>query len=258
MKETVQLIFLGHWEHIDRVRFLLRKFIPHKVYFIRGEESAGAGKDVQDFISRMKQEIEKELPQWVREKSEEVEMSFFSFERIFPKMLSIMAEEKKKGNEVIANLHGSSLMMAFAATIAAGLTHSKAYWIIPEKWETYKKGEDFILKPTGIKELTEINIPLLPTLPSGPEKNILEYILKHDSKIKGKLSKLSEEIGLKNLGANLKKPSSGIVKLSKTIGKLRGANLIETRKIGRKNFEISLTDKGKMMAEIITILEESQ
>jgi hypothetical protein len=254
MKETVQFIFLGYWEHIDRAKVLMRKFIPHKVYFIRGEESASAEKEAQDFIKNMRAELEKELPQWVRDSAEDVEMPFFDFEKIFPKMLSIMVEEKKKGNEVIVNLHGASLMMAFAATIAAGMTGSKTYWVLPEKWSVYKKDKDIMLKPVGAAKIIEVSIPLLPTIPVGTEKNVLKYVLNSDSKTKGKLRDLSEQIGLGNLGANIKKPSSGIVKLSKTVKKLREDGYITTRKIGRKNFEISLTEKGKMIAEVVSLL----
>jgi pimeloyl-ACP methyl ester carboxylesterase len=60
----------------------------------------------------MKKELEKELPDWVVKNSEEIEMPFFKFEEIFPKMLEIMSREKQNGNEVIINVHGASLLMA--------------------------------------------------------------------------------------------------------------------------------------------------
>jgi hypothetical protein len=254
MNQTVQLIFLGYWDHIDRVKLLLRKYIPHKVYFIKGEEHAETEKEVQDFVKKMRVEIEKELPQWVRDSAEEVEMPFFDFEKIFPKMLSIMVKERKEGNEVIANLHGASLMMAAAAAIAASMTGSKTYWVLPERWSIYKNDKDIMLKPVGAGAITEVNIPMLPMIPLGAEKHVLAYLLKNDSNIKGKLSGLSEQIGLDNLGANIKKPSSGIVKLSKTIKKLRDSGYVETKRISRKTFEISLTHKGKMIAEVVALL----
>lgn len=254
MADTIQIMFLGYWDHMDRMKFLLRKFIPHKVYFIKSEEAVRAGKDVEDFRDEMKKELEKELPDWVRKASVEIEVPFFKFEEIFPRMINIMSEEKKKGNEVIVNIHGASLLMAIATTIAAGLTNSKVYWIMPAKWDLVDSGKRKVLKPVGAVDMFEINVPLLPSMPSGPEKSVLDYVEKNSGKVKGKLSTMSEEIGLKNLSANIKKPSSGIVKLSKTITKLRDSGLIETKKIGRKNFEISLTSKGKMMAEISSSL----
>jgi hypothetical protein len=257
MKETVQIIFIGHWAHIDRVRHLLRKYIPHKVYFVYKEEVHEHDKEMEEHRMAMKKELEKELPAWVKKKSEMVLLPLFNFEELFPKILSIMAKERKKGNEVIANIHGTSVLAGIATTMAAALTGSKVYGVIPKAWKVVNpdvSDKEKILRTVGAAGIYEIKMPLLPTLPSGSEKAVLHHLLKSKGKLKGKLSNISTEIGLEYLGANLKKPASGVVKLSKTISKLRNDDLIETQRIGRKNFEIVLTEKGKMIAEVSSIL----
>ncbi|MBR9682571.1 MAG: hypothetical protein GOV02_02760 [Candidatus Aenigmarchaeota archaeon] len=253
MNETVQIIFLGKWGHIDRIKYLLRTFIPHKVYFIYRKDATN--QDIVDIQEDMQKELEKELPDWVKKRSEKLSLPLLDFQTLFPEILKIMAKEINEGNEVIANIHGTSVVGGVASTMAAALTGAKVYGVTPKKFEVVNPGDKRkIYKTVGAKGYYEIKIPLLPAMPSGSEKAVLEHASNNDGSIKGKLSKLAEDVGLENLGANVKKASSGIVKLSKTIGKLREQGLVETRRIGRKNFEISLTEKGKMMAEVSSAL----
>jgi hypothetical protein len=252
-KGTVQVVFLGHYGQLERAKFLLRRFIPHKVYFLRSSEpfDFGAGEDFRD---DMEKELKKELPRWVADASEDISLPFFSFERLFPALVRIMAEEKSKGNEVIVNSHGSSMPAAFAAMMAAALTGAKHYWAEPDHWEIRKAGDRMNAWPVGAKRAVEIKVPLMPEMPKSPDRDVLAFVFSKGGTVKGKLADMSEEIGFKKLGANVKKPGSGIVKLSKIVKRLREGGHIATRKIGRKSFEVALTEKGKMVAEVVSLL----
>jgi hypothetical protein len=254
-KGIVQIVFLGHFRQVERIKYLLRRFIPHKVYFIRSMESTNVPDGMtEEYRNEMKREFEKELPRWVVENSEEIRMPYFDFGAIFPQLTKIMAEERAKGNEVIVNIHSASIMMAMAAVVAAALTDAKVYWVQPEKWVVDKVARDKSLQPVGATDAYEIKMPLVPGLPKSPDKDVLKYIFSKGGKTKSKLATMSEEIGLKSLGANVKKPGSGIVKLSKIIKRLREDGHITTKKVGRKNFEVELTDKGKMVAEVVSLI----
>lgn len=257
-KEIVQIVFVGHFMHKDRTIYLLRKFIPHKVYFVRSmEEFEGVGAEkTKEFTNKLIDIFKKELPPWVAKKVELIELPFFNFNEIFPRLVEIIAKEKKKGNEVIINLHGATLITAIAVSYAASLTGAQAYWILPEKWvfKTSTKGE-LSLYPEGAKKEVLTEIPLKPELPRKPYSDILIYLYKKNSTVKTKLKDMVADIGIEKLSMNLKKTTSGIVKLSKLLQSLRNKGIIETKKIGRKVFEVSLTEKGKMIAKVLSILE---
>lgn len=252
-KKTVQVVFLGHYGQLERAKFLLRTFIPHKVYFLRNNTPFDS-KGTENLADEMEKELKKELPRWVAEGSVDVILPFFDFEKMFPEMVRIMAKERAEGNEVIVNAHGSSMPASFASVIAAALTGSKLYWAVPDHWEFKEVGKGKIAYPVGAKDAIEIKIPLMPELPKSPDKDILIYVLSKGGKVKGKLAEMSADIGLKKLGANVKKSGSGIVKLSKIIKRLREGGHVITRKVGRKSFEVELTDKGKMIAEVVSQL----
>jgi hypothetical protein len=202
----------------------------------------------------MEEEMKTELPKWVADQSIDIEVPFFDFQKIFPVLVKIMAEERNNGNEVLVNSHGSSMPANFAAMIAATLTGAKHVWAEPEYWEIKTVEGRKIAYPVGAKNVLEFKIPLVPELPKSPQKDVLSFILSKGGSVKGKLVVMAEEIGLKKLGSNVKKPGSGIVKLSKIIKKLREDGQVTTRKIGRKTFEVVLTEKGKMVAEVVSLL----
>jgi hypothetical protein len=253
--EVVQVIFLGHFMHKDRTIYLLRKFIPHKVYFvISNEEFETEGK--KDVRTELMEALKKELPPWVAKKAELVSMSFYDFNETFPRILEILAKERKEGNEVIINLHGATISAAIATVYAATLTGAKPYWILPKKWVLSKsdKGENTLF-PEGAKKEALIEIPLKPELPKSPDSDVLIYLLKKNGEVKSKLKNIVEDFGIAKLGPNVKKSASGVVKLSKVLQKLREKELVVTKKIGRKFFEIKLTEKGTMVAKVLSMLE---
>jgi len=252
-KENINIVFLGEFRQVDRLKFFVRKKIPHKVYFIQHKDNEGGLEHKED----LRKELEKELPAWVVKNSQLVDIDFFSFEDCFPKLLKIMASERKKGNEVHVALHGASMIAATATAMAASLTGTRIIWVKPSDWKSIGKehGDPRIMFPVGGSQIKEVHIPIKPELPKAPYSHILTYIFDKKGKIAGKLSYLAEEIGLEKISANIKKSTSGAVKLSKIISKLRNDGLIETKRTGRKSLEISLTDQGKLIAEVLKAME---
>jgi hypothetical protein len=232
----------------------MRKKIPHKVYFVQHHKDEKYG---IDDAADLRKEIEKELPAWVIKNSQLVNVDFFSFEDCFPKILKIMSSEKKKGNEVHVALHGASMIASTATAMAAALTGTNIIWIKPADWKSIgkEKGDPRIMFPVGGTQLINVNIPVKPELPKPPYSHILTYIFDNDGKITGKLTYLSEKIGLEKISANVKKPTSGAVKLSKIISKLRTDGLVETKRTGRKSLEIFLTQQGKLIADVLKAME---
>jgi len=251
-KENVNIIFLGEFRQADRLKFFVRKKLPHKVYFIQHNSS-------EDRVDKdgLRKEIEKELSPWAVKNSQVVEIDFFSFEDCFPKILKIMSTEKKKGNEVHVALHGASMIAATATAMAASLTNAKIIWVKPQNWQSIGKerGDPRIMIPMGASLLHEVKIPIKPELPKAPYSHILTYIFDNKGKVAGKLTYLAEKIGLEKISANVKKATSGAVKLSKIISRLRQDGLIETKRTGRKSLEIDLTQQGKLIAEVLKAME---
>lgn len=257
--ELVMVIFISIYQYVDRIRSVLRKRIPHKVYFIRSKESFNISDGGQeDFRERIRNEIENELPKWVIKRSEDLSLSYFDFQDALPKLVKIMTEERKRGNEVIVILGGSSIVDS-AAIIAATLTKSKILYVKPLKWvHVLTEDKKPYLIQSGAGGIHEVNIPIDIVLPGPPESYILSYLFEKKGSVNTKLSTVIEEIGLNKIGSNLNKTSSGLVKLSKIIRKLRDSGYIETRKISRKFFRISLTpSKGLTVAEILNFLTKS-
>jgi hypothetical protein len=254
-KEVVQVIFLGHFMHEDRTIFLLRKYIPHKVYFIKSTEEYETTLDDKEFRLKLLEKYKKELPPWVAKNAELVNISFFDFNETFPKLLEIFSKEAKAGNEVIINLHGATISTAIAAVYAATLTGAKPFWIQPKRWVFghSTKGET-TLYPEGAKRELLIDIPIKPELPRKPYSDILIYLFKNKGVVTSKLKDIVEKIGLEKLG-HVKKSTSGVVKMSKLVHILKEKGFVETKKVGRKLFEIKLTDKGKLVADVLSILE---
>lgn len=252
--QVVHIIFLAHYWDMARHRYFLRSTIPHKVYFVRNTDlSKLTVPDSRESQDKMLNELKTQLPSWVIDRSEEVEMPFLSFEKAFPKLVSIMAAEKKEGNQVMIDLHGANLLVAMAATMAAALTGSQAYWIVPEGYETIEKG---YFAPIGAKDMMPVDMPIPPALPTGAERDFLIYLYKNKGRVRGKLANMVSELGLDKLGANVKKPASGVVKLSRLITRLRREGLIETKRLSKRVFEVSLKPgRGKIMAEVAAHLE---
>lgn len=256
--ELVQITFIGdHDTHVDRYKYLFRKFIPHKVYFIHYSEGTAESSE-RTAAKNLEKELRAELPRWVNQQAVSLSLPLFDYKISFPQILKIMLNEKKNGNEVIINLHDIPHSLIPFATTAATLTGTKIYFVKAKEYKHFKgklaNKEHVFCVPIGAIGLEEIKFPLLPRLPEHPESDVLRFVFKNKGKIEGKLVTFAQKIGLENLG-KIKEKSSGAVKLSKIITSLRGKSFIETRRISRKMFEISLTPEGRFISEVLNILE---
>jgi hypothetical protein len=256
--ELVQITFIGdHTVNVDRYKYLFRKFIPHKVYFIHYSE--GPSEDIERTVAKkIEKELKAELPKWASQSSISLSLPLFDYRKSFPQLLKIMMDEKRKGNELILNLHDAPHVFIPFAVIAATLTGTKIYSVRAKEYKHLKgkiaNKEYIFCVPIGTASMEEISFPLLPQLPESPGKDVLIYLLKNKGKIDSKLVLIAQKIGLEKLG-NIKEKSSGAVKLSKILSALRGKGFVATKKIGRKTFEIALTADGKFIAEVLDILD---
>ncbi|QQG39618.1 MAG: hypothetical protein HYS81_04560 [Candidatus Aenigmatarchaeota archaeon] len=255
-KEITQIVFLGNPYHMERIRYLLRKRIPQKVYFIEAEEN-NHREEAKEMAEKMRSELEGNLPRWVVEKSEFTAVPFFDFTSAFMKLISIMHNEIRQDRDVLVNAHGGSVIVTTAALLAANATGAKVCWVEPESWGFVEMGGHVSHMAKGAKGIKEVAIPISLGVPEGVDASVLGHIYSRGGTVKGRLSAITEDVGLDKLGANVKKSSSGVVKLSKTLGRLRAKGLIETRKLGRKSFEIKLTkDKGEVVGKVVSLVLE--
>jgi hypothetical protein len=259
-KENVSIMFIAEFRQVDRLRYFIRKIIPHKVYFVEHsviKEGVAVQDKLRNEMDEVKAELKKDLPPWVYKGAIDAKMDIFSFEDTFPKLLKIMTTEMRAGNDVHLLLHGGSVVTSAAGIMAASLTGTKLYWVKPKDWKSVGKqfGDERIMIPQGASHMINLKFPLKPALPEGPESHLLVHIAQNKGKIAGKLIDLAGDIGLDKIGANVKKPTSGAVKLSKFFTKLKQEGLIETRRTGRKSLEIELTEHGKLIAEVLQAME---
>ncbi|QQG39393.1 MAG: hypothetical protein HYS81_03325 [Candidatus Aenigmatarchaeota archaeon] len=253
--ETVQIIFLGSSLQMPRLKYLLRRYIPHKVYFISAKEDDDRKRKT---VEQMVKTLKKEMLGWVAQTTSHVKMSFFDFHDSFPKLVELMMTERRQGKEVIINIHGCSIPLSIATLLAANLTGSKVFWVEPTRWGADKHGAYEFFSPTGAVGTRQIDLPIGLDLPPRPGSDVLVYMRKRGGVVRGRLAAMAQEIGLKALGTNIKKNSSGIVKLSKTFTRLRDSGFVKTRKVSNRLFEVSLTERGDMIGEVLVLLDPQQ
>ncbi|QQG39350.1 MAG: hypothetical protein HYS81_03090 [Candidatus Aenigmatarchaeota archaeon] len=262
MADLVQIVFVEDPAALDRMRFLLRQHIPHKVYFLKATEegelvkSGSVTRPQTNTPALIRKQLEKELPKWVADNSKTIEIPFFDMSRCLPQLVGIIHEERKQEREVYINIHGGSRILSTAAMIASAIAGAKVFWIEPAKWTLKKSGDYELRAPVGAKEAVEITVPITISVPQPPESRVLAYLHAKGGSITGNLSEMAKEIGLEHLGVAVKKPSSAVVKLSKICGRLKEKGLVQTRKLDRKSFQVVLTEEGKILAEISSIMED--
>jgi len=241
MSEVVQIIPMG----IDRDRpiYLLKKFPPHRVYFIRNSSPPKEHKDMEKTIDEIQSELEKLTP--LAEKKR-LKMNYSDFKESFIEFLKIMKGEKDEGNRVIVNLSPPSRIIAFAAWLATSLTDSEAYYV---QGGVYGLEGKYHTK--GVAGMLEVcHFPI--TLPDEIERQVLYYLLEK-GQVTAKLRDLVKKIGVENLG-KVKTIQSGIVKMSYCLRGLKEKGYINIETVGRKKQKISLTESGEIIARAVNIL----
>src|SRR3989344_7064461 len=106
-KETVFVTFVNSWEFKDRIKYVLMKKMPHKIYFIKDTDSEMfVGTDTRlpkerDFRDDIIDIVSKSLPEWVSEKSQTISIPFSDFQGSFSELIRILSEEKGAGNDAV-------------------------------------------------------------------------------------------------------------------------------------------------------------
>jgi len=233
----------------DRTIYLLKKFPPFRVYFLKYRSENEADFKYDKLASGINKEISALIT--LAEKKY-VTVSIGDFEELFLTIFAIMAKEKDEGNEVIAHAFSGSRIGCYASWLAASLTDSRAYYIraaeyMPEDKKTYSTGV--------LKEIELLKIPVV--VPSKTEIILLEYLLDHKSIMSGSLRSFVKKINIKSLG-NIKTMNSAIVKMSYCIRELERNHYITVKNISRKRQKIELTNLGTLAAKTCKILKEKK
>jgi hypothetical protein len=240
MSELVQIIPLGIER--DRVIYLLKKFPPHKVYFIRNSKPAPEHKEMEATVDKLEKEFESLVP--LAEKKH-LEIDYTSFKEDFLKFLELMKKEKDVGNDVFVNISAPSRIVSFAAWLAASLTDCRVFYMQAKIYGL--KGE---LADRGVANVMELlHFPIL--LPDKTEREVLSYLIKKGTTAV-KLRDLVKEIGLKKL--EIKSEQSGIVKMSYCLRSLEGKGYIKIETVSRKKQKITMTEAGDIIANATRIL----
>lgn len=241
MSEVVQIIPMGI--DMDRPIYLLKKFPPHRIYFIRNSDPPKEHKDMERTIDDIQKELNKLTP--LAEKNY-LKMNYSDFKESFVEFLKIMKKEKDEGNRVIVNLSPPSRIIAFAAWLASSLTDTEAYYV---QGGVYGLEGKYHTK--GVAGMTEVfHFPI--ALPDQIESHILQYLLEKKV-VTGNLRRFVNSIGLEKLG-KVNTIQSGIVKISYSLRGLKEKGYINIESIGRKKQKISLTESGEIIARAVSIL----
>ncbi len=253
-KETVIITFPYAYDFLERVKVVLKQLRPHKVYCVKTtDETMLPLIEEGDYRDDIIATFEKKLPDWMSCETNTIPVS--NFEKALTPLVKMMKNERDKGNDVAVIIPSTRPLVITAAIVAAKLTGSDIFNVQFQDWSKIIKDGKPYYTPKGTGELHKINIPIDIFMPEYPARNILAYLHAKGGRVKTKLSKIVEEIGVEKLGGNVKKQTSGVVKLSKILKKLRENSFIETKKISRKSYEISLTPlKGKTIAEVASYL----
>jgi hypothetical protein len=238
----------------DRTIYLLQKFPPFRVYFLKYRNESEPDFKYYKLASKINDKVNSLIT--LAEKKD-VTISYENFEELFLTVFAIMAKEREEGNEVIVHAFTGPRMVCYASWLAASLTDSKACYIraaeyMPEGKDTFSKG---VLSRGVLKEIELLKIPVV--VPSRIEIVLLEYLLDHRNSMSGSLRSFVKKIDIKNLGG-IKSMNSAIVKMSYCIRDLKRNNYIDVKSISKKRQKIELTRLGTLAAKTYKILKEKK
>jgi len=250
----LSLIIMGKFIHIipiglekDRIIYLLQKFPPYRVYFLNYKSENKEESDYASIAESVQKEIDSMIP--LAEKKY-LTVSYEEFEELFLKIFEIMVKEKQQGNEVIVHISPGPRIASFAAWIAASIINSKAIYIRPAEY--LPEGGKLISKGV-LKVIDLFHFPI--TLPTNSEAIVLEYLLNHKGSMTGSLRNFVNNVGLSNLGKNVKSINSGIVKMSHSLRELKRKDYVKIKTVSRKRQNVELTDLGELMARTCRIIK---
>ena len=233
----------------DRIIYLLQKFPPYRVYFLNYKSENKEESKYAHIVEPVQKEIDSLIP--LAEKKY-LTVSYEDFEDLFLKTIDVMAKEKQQGNEVIINISTGPRIAAFALWIAASILNCKAFYIRPAEY--LPEGGKLISRGV-LKVIDLFHFPI--TLPSESEASLLIFLTEHKKTMTGSLRNFVKNIGIENLGKNIKSINSGVVKMSHSIRELKRKNYIKVRNISRKRQVVELTELGNLMAKTYKILKNS-
>ena len=247
MSKFIHIIPIGLEK--DRIIYLLQKFPPYRVYFLNYKSENKEENDYARIVEPVQKEIDSLIP--LAEKKY-ITVSYEEFEDLFLKIFEIMVKEKQQGNEVIVHVSPGPRIASFAAWIAASIMNSKTIYIRPAEY--LPQGGKLISR--GVLKVIDIfHFPI--TLPSDSETIVLESLLDHKSSMTGSLRTFVKDVGLENLGKNVKSLNSGIVKMSHSLRELKRKEYVKIKNVSRKRQAVELTDLGRLMARTYKILKSN-
>jgi len=247
MSKFIHIIPIGLEK--DRIIYLLQKFPPYRVYFLNYKSENKDESDYARNVEHVQKEIDSLIP--LAEKKY-ITVSYEDFEDLFLNIFETIVKEKQQGNEVIVHISPGPRIASFAAWIAASIMNSKTIYIRPAEY--LPEGGKLISK--GVLKVIEMfHFPV--TLPSESEAILLCFLLDHKNSMTGSLRNFVKDIGLENMGKNIKSQNSGVVKMSYTLRELKRKDYVKIKSVSRKRQVIELTDLGRLMARTYKILKSS-
>jgi len=232
----------------ERSVYLLKKFPPSKVYFLKYKIES----DVDKEYSKLQEPIHRELDSLISlAEKKYLEVSYENFEETFLTIFDVIIKEKKHGNEIIAHIFGPR-MSSFAAWLAASMTNSKGFYI---RTLDYNPSGSKVNLENDIKLIELIKLPI--KVPTELQATFLEYLLDNKGSINGSLRNFVEKIGIAKFG-KIKSINSAIVSMSHCIRELKREQFITVKGISRKRQKIEITSLGKLTAKTYKIFKENK
>lgn len=184
LKQITHIVPVGHTK--EKFIDIVKQLPLHKVILIVGKDMNVSG---EDKVYKTAEEIEMELKGFIDIEWRKVDKLDVISGAI--DILKIIKEEKAKGHEIKINISGSLHTIGIACYIAALVSGTEIYSVLPE----YKKGEITGIKEIlpipffPIKEVSDEQIQILKALENNGVASVDELI----SRLKPKLKKEMQE-----------------------------------------------------------------
>lgn len=237
----------------DRVGYIFNETSVGKVYILQNTNIVSASEEIEkESLEGVKKVIEEKTEAAKKGGIEVVETDFYNIKDAIVDVYSILHEEIEEGSNIYVNISGGTKPLAIAMSFACALAdESQSAFYIPKKYEKVEDQGQVQIVPNGVAENTEVaNLDLLKIdglIPSEKhERNFLRFMNNIDEDMVG-VTKLLD----KNDAFDDVQDQDENTFKQKYYD--RGRKLAESGYVNKEGKGYSLTEKGELIARLVSI-----
>lgn len=240
----------------ERIAQSLKERVPDRVYILYNKDPLETHEDLNKDVRELTRNVVEENTMcYERGEVEEEGIDFYRFNEALVDIYSLMYEESKQGNEVLANVSGGTKPVAIGLSYASSLVDGviPIFYYVAENYtdedsqsdasSTGIVGNPFQVSPLQAIDLTDV-------IPQDKEKEVLLLeLLKHD-----------DYIGIKELLVNREKisksPPNEPEKKKERKNTLQryhrhAGSLLEDNIVEKSNSKYKLTKSGDLISRLL-------